>query len=256
MSNAGFFVFPNLSVRREGSYCLKLSLFKVIGNDVRHCKNIYSMPFYVYTAKMFPGVEGVWLFRFSSIKIPIRKDISTHQGRHAGVGVGVGGGRPLASGAGSEHAHEFLFRVVPRTKSMIFGAGMEWEALEACARVWWDIHVGEGVSIFPLPHEADDESGGGAGVGAAACDGFAGCRITVRVYISVHPCTRDGGLIEGPLSGGSGVGGGGKIGGGGGDRDGGEGCVPAGGQGVSMGAEVACCAPICGSDWIPRSVRG
>lgn len=27
-------------------------------NNVRHCKSIYSAPFYVYTAKKFPGMEG------------------------------------------------------------------------------------------------------------------------------------------------------------------------------------------------------
>ncbi|KAJ7613779.1 velvet factor [Mycena polygramma] len=61
-SDAGFFVFPDLSVRTEGSYRLKLSLFEVVGNDVRHCKSIYSAPFYVYTAKKFPGVEGKCTF--------------------------------------------------------------------------------------------------------------------------------------------------------------------------------------------------
>ncbi|KAJ6578637.1 velvet factor-domain-containing protein [Mycena vulgaris] len=65
--DAGFFVFPDLSVRTEGSYRLKLSLFEVVGNDVRHCKSIYSAPFYVYTAKKFPGVEGAFLFIFSSV---------------------------------------------------------------------------------------------------------------------------------------------------------------------------------------------
>jgi len=30
-SDAGFFVFPDLSVRTEGSYRLKLSLFEVVG---------------------------------------------------------------------------------------------------------------------------------------------------------------------------------------------------------------------------------
>ena len=72
--DAGFFVFPDLSVRTEGSYRLKLSLFEVVGyvplfstrpslihshsNTVRHCKSIYSAAFYVYTAKKFPGMEG------------------------------------------------------------------------------------------------------------------------------------------------------------------------------------------------------
>ena len=76
--DAGFFVFPDLSVRTEGSYRLKLSLYEVVGfvfdalscaikltgmlrNNVRHCKSIYSTPFYVYTAKKFPGMEGASL---------------------------------------------------------------------------------------------------------------------------------------------------------------------------------------------------
>ena len=144
--DAGFFVFPDLSVRQEGSYRLKLSLFEVVGcvpthnlasslslhihtfpapqcallfhirhkhhifvpnkrrsvllfeirtfpfrstrgsisfhcvayfsfhvpshflmipkliffsrSNVYHCKSIFSAPFYVYTAKKFPGMEG------------------------------------------------------------------------------------------------------------------------------------------------------------------------------------------------------
>lgn len=76
--DAAFFVFPDLSVRMEGSYRLKLSLFEVVEcvffsiiychaphvevisrTSVRHCKSIYSAPFYVYTAKKFPGMEGM-----------------------------------------------------------------------------------------------------------------------------------------------------------------------------------------------------
>ncbi|KIL64314.1 hypothetical protein M378DRAFT_24595 [Amanita muscaria Koide BX008] len=77
--DAGFFVFPDLSVRTEGSYRLKLSLFEVVGNTVRHCKSIYSTPFYVYTAKKFPGMEESTPLSCSladqGIKIRIRKDI-------------------------------------------------------------------------------------------------------------------------------------------------------------------------------------
>ncbi|KAG5337506.1 hypothetical protein C0989_009469 [Termitomyces sp. Mn162] len=77
--DAGFFVFPDLSVRTEGSYRLKLSLFEVVGNQVRHCKSIYSAPFYVYTAKKFPGMEESTPLSCSladqGIKIRIRKDI-------------------------------------------------------------------------------------------------------------------------------------------------------------------------------------
>ncbi|KAF8214608.1 hypothetical protein K438DRAFT_1801785, partial [Mycena galopus ATCC 62051] len=49
--DAGFFVFPDLYVRTEGSYRLKLCLFEVVG-----------APFYVSTAKKFPGVEDKCLF--------------------------------------------------------------------------------------------------------------------------------------------------------------------------------------------------
>lgn len=38
---------------------MKLTLFEVIGANVHHCKSIFSAPFYVYTAKKFPGMEGV-----------------------------------------------------------------------------------------------------------------------------------------------------------------------------------------------------
>ncbi|KAJ6626100.1 velvet factor-domain-containing protein, partial [Mycena sp. CBHHK59/15] len=88
-SDAGFFVFPDLSVRTEGSYRLKLSLFEVVGNDVRHCKSIYSAPFYVYTAKKFPGVEESSPLTCSladqGIKIRIRKDIRMRKARIQGL---------------------------------------------------------------------------------------------------------------------------------------------------------------------------
>ncbi|KAL7278780.1 hypothetical protein ACG7TL_007789 [Trametes sanguinea] len=77
--DAGFFVFPDLSVRTEGSYRLKLSLFEVVGSSVYHCKSIFSAPFYVYTAKKFPGMEESTPLSCSladqGIKIRIRKDI-------------------------------------------------------------------------------------------------------------------------------------------------------------------------------------
>ncbi|KAJ6492759.1 velvet factor-domain-containing protein [Mycena vitilis] len=95
-SDAGFFVFPDLSVRTEGSYRLKLSLFEVVGNDVRHCKSIYSAPFYVYTAKKFPGVEESSPLTCSladqGIKIRIRKDIRMRKARVPGLGAPLGGG--------------------------------------------------------------------------------------------------------------------------------------------------------------------
>ncbi|KAF9649567.1 hypothetical protein BDM02DRAFT_1814795 [Thelephora ganbajun] len=81
--DAAFFVFPDLSVRMEGSYRLKLSLFEVVGTSVRHCKSIYSAPFYVYTAKKFPGMEESTQLSCTmadqGIKIRIRKDIRTRR---------------------------------------------------------------------------------------------------------------------------------------------------------------------------------
>ncbi|THH03701.1 hypothetical protein EW145_g6080, partial [Phellinidium pouzarii] len=77
--DAGFFVFPDLSVRTEGTYRLKLTLFEVIGANVHHCKSIFSASFYVYTAKKFPGMEESTNLSCAladqGIKIRIRKDV-------------------------------------------------------------------------------------------------------------------------------------------------------------------------------------
>ncbi|KAF9784654.1 velvet factor-domain-containing protein [Thelephora terrestris] len=81
--DAAFFVFPDLSVRMEGSYRLKLSLFEVAGTAVRFCKSVFSAPFYVYTAKKFPGMEESTQLSCTmadqGIKIRIRKDIRTRR---------------------------------------------------------------------------------------------------------------------------------------------------------------------------------
>ncbi|CAG8659780.1 30006_t:CDS:2 [Gigaspora margarita] len=78
-SDAGFFVFPDLSVRMEGTYRLKLSLFEIIERDVYHCKSIFSEVFIVYSAKRFPGMEeSTFLsrsFADQGLKIRIRKEI-------------------------------------------------------------------------------------------------------------------------------------------------------------------------------------
>ncbi|KAI6042328.1 velvet factor-domain-containing protein [Pisolithus marmoratus] len=93
--DAGFFVFPDLSVRTEGSYRLKLSLFEVAGNTVRHCKSIYSQPFYVYTAKKFPGMEESTPLSCSladqGIKIRIRKDIRVRKRPIASLAAPIDG---------------------------------------------------------------------------------------------------------------------------------------------------------------------
>ncbi|KAI8394184.1 velvet factor-domain-containing protein [Radiomyces spectabilis] len=78
-TDAGFFVFPDLSVRMEGTYRLKLSLFEIIGKEVFHCKSIISDVFVVYSAKKFPGMEeSTFLsrsFADQGLKIRIRKEL-------------------------------------------------------------------------------------------------------------------------------------------------------------------------------------
>ncbi|KAN0065637.1 hypothetical protein ACQY0O_000766 [Thecaphora frezii] len=76
-SHQGFFVFPDLSIRVEGVYRLKLCLFETIGHTVHHCKSIYSAPFNVYTAKRFPGMEESTplskSFADQGLKVRVRK---------------------------------------------------------------------------------------------------------------------------------------------------------------------------------------
>ncbi|KAJ1956207.1 hypothetical protein IWQ62_005356 [Dispira parvispora] len=52
-----FFVFPDISIRVEGTYCLKFSLFEIVGNNVYFCQSVLSSPFTVYSAKKFPGMD-------------------------------------------------------------------------------------------------------------------------------------------------------------------------------------------------------
>lgn len=62
--DAGFFVFPDLSVRTEGSYRLKLSLFEVVGYAIR-CDSIKC-----------DGNSPVAWFRPSQIEcLPLQVDI-------------------------------------------------------------------------------------------------------------------------------------------------------------------------------------
>ncbi|KAJ3058208.1 hypothetical protein HDU99_006915, partial [Rhizoclosmatium hyalinum] len=68
--DGAFFVFPDLSVRMEGTYRLKFSLFEIINTE---------MYYYVYSAKKFPGMEeSTFLskaFAEQGLKIRIRKEL-------------------------------------------------------------------------------------------------------------------------------------------------------------------------------------
>ncbi|CAO1630691.1 unnamed protein product [Sympodiomycopsis kandeliae] len=87
-SHQGFFVFPDLSIRVEGRYRLKLCLFETIGNQVHHCHSIYSDPFMVYTAKRFPGMEESThlsrSFADQGLKVRVRKNTRGKKGRAVG----------------------------------------------------------------------------------------------------------------------------------------------------------------------------
>ncbi|KAJ3192772.1 hypothetical protein HK101_005976, partial [Irineochytrium annulatum] len=77
--DGAFFVFPDLSVRMEGAYRLKFSLFEIINTEIYFCAFIFSDVFNVYPAKKFPGMEeSTFLsrtFAEQGLKIRIRKEL-------------------------------------------------------------------------------------------------------------------------------------------------------------------------------------
>ncbi|KAJ2731306.1 hypothetical protein IW152_004653 [Coemansia sp. BCRC 34962] len=77
-NDGAFFVFPDLSVRCEGVYRLKFSLFEIVGNQIFFCKSVTSSSFTVYSAKKFPGMEEsthlTRLFAEQGLKIRVRKE--------------------------------------------------------------------------------------------------------------------------------------------------------------------------------------
>ncbi|KAI3645701.1 hypothetical protein MP228_008629 [Amoeboaphelidium protococcarum] len=82
--DAGFFVFPDLSIRVDGDFQLKFSLFYLYidgvgGEKVKFVDSIVSDVFHVYPAKRFPGMsestELSRLFADQGIKIRIRKEL-------------------------------------------------------------------------------------------------------------------------------------------------------------------------------------
>ncbi|TPX62224.1 hypothetical protein SpCBS45565_g07062 [Spizellomyces sp. 'palustris'] len=83
--DGAFFVFPDLSVRMEGAYRLKFSLFEIINTEIYYCTSICSDVFNVYPAKKFPGMEeSTFLsrtFAEQGLKIRIRKELRMRKGR-------------------------------------------------------------------------------------------------------------------------------------------------------------------------------
>ncbi|KAK4514907.1 Tim44 domain-containing protein [Mucor velutinosus] len=76
--DGGFFVFGDLSVKLEGQFRLKFSMFEISTYGATNLKSIYSNVFQVYPSKTFPGVlESTFLSRSFSdqgVRIRIRKE--------------------------------------------------------------------------------------------------------------------------------------------------------------------------------------
>ncbi|RUS22647.1 velvet factor-domain-containing protein, partial [Jimgerdemannia flammicorona] len=79
--HGGFFIFPDMSVRVEGKYRIKFSLFEITGGEVVQVSSVYSEIFTVYSPKLFPGMsESTFLTRSFSdqgVRIRIRKENRT-----------------------------------------------------------------------------------------------------------------------------------------------------------------------------------
>jgi hypothetical protein len=72
-TDAAFFVFPDLGVRKEGKYKLKMTLFEIVeyvplvlilaradpcSQEVYYCTTMFTQTFNVYSAKKFPGMSS------------------------------------------------------------------------------------------------------------------------------------------------------------------------------------------------------
>ncbi|KAI9314582.1 velvet factor-domain-containing protein [Dichotomocladium elegans] len=79
--DGGFFIFADISVRHEGHFKLKFTLFRIVENDVYRLCSVVSNAFQVYSPKTFPGMsESTFLTRCFSdqgVRIRIRKEIRT-----------------------------------------------------------------------------------------------------------------------------------------------------------------------------------
>ncbi|KAI9270779.1 velvet factor [Phascolomyces articulosus] len=77
-NDGGFFVLGDLSVKVEGHFRLKLTLFEITLNGAVSLKSIFTDVFTVYSAKSFPGVlDSTFLSRSFSdqgARIRIRKE--------------------------------------------------------------------------------------------------------------------------------------------------------------------------------------
>ncbi|KAG2178846.1 hypothetical protein INT43_001692 [Umbelopsis isabellina] len=77
-SDGGFFIFPDISIRVEGHFRLRFTLFEIVGSQVVRLTSTLSEIFQVYSPKLFPGMgESTLLTRHLSdqgMRIRIRKE--------------------------------------------------------------------------------------------------------------------------------------------------------------------------------------
>ncbi|KAI4236969.1 MAG: hypothetical protein LQ349_002211 [Xanthoria aureola] len=89
--DGGFFVFGDLSVKVEGHFRLRFSLFEMLKTEVVFIKAITSSPFKVYPGKAFPGMsESTFLSRSfgdQGVRLRIRKEPRSVLKRPASMGT-------------------------------------------------------------------------------------------------------------------------------------------------------------------------
>ncbi|BFZ60542.1 hypothetical protein YB2330_001579 [Saitoella coloradoensis] len=109
-SDGGFFVFGDLSVKLEGEYRLKFTLFELVKNEVIHLQSCISKPFIVYAAKSFPGMsESTFLsrsFADQGVRIRIRKEHRMQMKRNAS-------GKPVDETGGARSVSPPVLAVSP-----------------------------------------------------------------------------------------------------------------------------------------------
>lgn len=76
--DSAFFIFGDLSVKVEGNFRLKLSLFEITSTGAVCLQHLFTGPFTVYPTKKFPGMlDSTFLSRSFSdqgARIRIRKE--------------------------------------------------------------------------------------------------------------------------------------------------------------------------------------
>ncbi|KAI9183670.1 hypothetical protein H9P43_004588 [Blastocladiella emersonii ATCC 22665] len=78
-SEGGFFVFPDISVRTEGTYRLRFTLLELANGRTRRIASLVSSPFVIYAPKKFPGLDESTplskLFAAQGLKVRTRRAV-------------------------------------------------------------------------------------------------------------------------------------------------------------------------------------